>query len=117
MREIKFRGKTYDGEWIVGYHRVDCYEAADEHLIIELGGNDMCEYVVIPETVGQFSGREDDNGIDIYEGDLIEYKYLLDGCTYTAELLFCSYGFNTAAHHPLRLLSEVKVKGNIHDPS
>lgn len=71
MREIKFRGKTdrtrNDSKWVVGFYR----ERDDESYIINDWGQ---EILVDWETVGQFTGMEDINGIQIYEGDVVDLK-------------------------------------------
>lgn len=73
MREIKFRGKTTECDtWVYG------------SLIIDNKGtyiSDMqgVEADVIPETVGQFIGRKDSDGIDGYDSDIITfYKGYVD---------------------------------------
>jgi len=71
MRDIgKFRGKRKDnGEWVVGY-----YFKGDLAWIIQIPFNFI---EVIPETVGEFVGRTDKNGMEICEGDKVKGK-----CTY-----------------------------------
>ena len=72
MREIgKYRGMTKDGKWVYGY----LFKTWDQTFILwgtTNGIPDMLE--VLPETVGQYTGRKDknDEGDEVYQHDLVE---------------------------------------------
>lgn len=83
MREIKFRGRKSNGEWIYGdlVHNVGV--GASTALIFPEEAHDSWDrYIVLTDTIGQFTGLHDKNGKEIYEGDVLfvrEWKNLAMG--------------------------------------
>lgn len=133
MREIKFRGKIkFDDSEIVRWVYGDKVSVGDRAFIFP----DDCEYdncglsnenyqpvisgmvEVIPETVGQYIGRKDKNGVEIYKGTSLKDPQGNIGVVFYCETqskYFVNWHRKDGTWETDSCIGYGEVIGNVHD--
>ena len=131
-REILFKGKSVkSNEWVHGNlvrYMGNQDEFTDAIQVLDDEKKVKCVVNVIPETIGQFTGLIDKNGVKIFDGDIctlpmtncqgIEEKTLLEIVYDAPEFKYKiieSHIFISGAKMSILDFENLEVIGNIHD--
>lgn len=110
MREIEFRGLVADepNEWVYGYLMPNNTIFQNNEPTGKCCGIGM--FSVVPESIGQYTGCRDINGIKIFENDIVKevygsryYQVIYDTHGFTLDPVFVDTHFYQTWINPKRL--------------
>lgn len=126
-REILFRGKRTDNhQWVLGSLLLEGTGTNRNPYIV----NDKGKYRVAHKTISQYTGLADNNGVKVFEGDIISIPFEEDRSPYEENCIYYESGtvYFCAEHHGWYVQfkddslsiweydeTDFVVVGNIHD--
>lgn len=112
QREILFKAKRKDNnEWVYGWiHRG---LVGNTGYLIEKYDSKSIE--VIPETICQYTGLVDKNGVKIFENDIVKARYEENNGYIKWNSNNASFQIKGIPSHTLKRADELEVIGNIFD--
>lgn len=116
----KFRGfRTKTEEWVEGnlIYREEPYQ---HDIVTPIGNSSTISYAVERDSIGQWTGLKDQNGVEIFEGDILYFEpYKTHSNDRVVEYIDGAYHGRLIRNGYSKLLAEcvyeTKVIGNIYE--
>ena len=79
MREIKFRAWHKEKKKILSYGELFAIDCSGEYPFLALAAGHYEDCIdPLKVEIMEFTGLQDCNGVDIYEGDIVNYQYIFE---------------------------------------
>ncbi|PGT89198.1 YopX family protein [Bacillus sp. AFS040349] len=119
MREIKFRAFIKNIKWLLPVITID-FDKDNGFVEVDLSGEgDYADYTFDEVDLMQYTGFKDINEHEVYEGDIVEVKWLKDTDKGVVRWFACGfYVMDMEWHSPIPLSSmsaKIEVVGNVHE--